>query len=108
MFFLYNTWQAYNSSDVDKKKGLIDKYKADGGIKNLAWVTTYVEKSKEQEINDTQVQKGYFFGPEILNMNGFQPGQFDAKTEHKVLQGILEDCYQTFGIDSTRLKRFLS
>ena len=52
---MYNTWQAYNSSDVDKKKGLIAKYKAEGGIKNLAWVTTYVEKSKEQEINEIQV-----------------------------------------------------
>ena len=55
LFFVYNTWQAYNSSDVDKKKGLIAKYKAEGGIKNLAWVTTYVEKSKEQEINEIQV-----------------------------------------------------
>lgn len=78
---------------------MIAKYKAEGGIKNLAWVTQYVEKSQDQEINDTLVKKGYFFGAEILTMNGFQSNQFDAKTEKKILEGLLEDCYKTFGID---------
>ena len=93
------TWQAYNSCDADKKKSLIVKYKTEGGIKNLVWVTSYVEKSKDQEITDTHVKKRYFYGSEILSMNGFQSNQLDQKTKAKVLEGLLEDYYNTFEID---------
>lgn len=78
---------------------MIAKYKAEGGIKNLAWVTSYVEKSKDQEITDTHIQKGFFYSGEILKMNGFDSNQFDTKTEAKVLEGLLEESYTTFGID---------
>lgn len=84
---------------MEKKRNLIAKYKAEGGIKNLAWVTTYVEKAKDLEITDNHVKKGFMLASEILKLNGFAPGQFDSKTEEKILQGLLKDCYQQFGID---------
>eukprot|EP00438_Fugacium_kawagutii_P005273 Skav234618 [mRNA] locus=scaffold835:38190:39028:+ [translate_table: standard] len=91
--------QAYNQCDPEEKRNLIAKYKAEGGTKNLAWVTTYVEKAKDQEINDNKVKKGLMLASEILKLNGIPLGHFDTKTEEKVLQGLLEDCYKQFGID---------
>ena len=63
--------QAYSDSDPEKKKSLIARYKAEGGIKNLAWVLTYQEESKDQEITDHEVKKGYMYASEILTLNGF-------------------------------------
>lgn len=78
---------------------MIAKYKAEGGIKNLAWVTSYVEKAKDQEINDNKVHKGYMLSSEILQLNGIPLGHFDTKTQEKILQGLLEESYKQFGID---------
>ena len=91
--------QAYNQCNPEKKKGLIAKYKAEGGIKNLAWVTNYVEKAKDLEVTETKITRGYFYASEILRMNGFQQGTLDQKTEQKVLEGLLADCYQEFQVD---------
>ena len=85
--------QAYSECDPAKKKGLIARYKAEGGIKNLAWVMTYQEESKDQEITDHEVKKGYMYA------NGFLANQFDGKTQEAVVKGLLQDCYQSFGID---------
>eukprot|EP00434_Breviolum_minutum_P021946 symbB.v1.2.019373.t1/scaffold1582.1/size178113/8 len=90
---------AYSDSDPDKKKSLIARYKAEGGIKNLAWVMTYQEESKDQEITDHEVKKGYMYASEILTLNGFVANQFDGKTQEAVVKGLLQDCYQSFGID---------
>ena len=91
--------QAYSDSDPEKKKSLIARYKAEGGIKNLAWVVTYQEESKDQEITDHEVKKGYMSASEILTLNGFVANQFDGKTQEAVVKGLLQDCYQSFGID---------
>ena len=91
--------QAYSESDPEKKKSLIARYKAEGGIKNLACVVTYQEESKDQEITDHEVKKGYMYASEILTLNGFVANQFDAKTQEAVVKGLLQDCYQSFGID---------
>ena len=91
--------QAYSDSGPEKKKSLIARYKAEGGIKNLAWVLTYQEESKDQEITDHEVKKGYMYASEILTLNGFLANQFDGKTQEAVVKGLLQDCYQSFGID---------
>ena len=65
----------------------------------MAWVVTYQEESKDQEITDHEVKKGYMFASEILTLNGFVANQFDGKTQEAVVKGLLQDCYQSFGID---------
>ena len=65
----------------------------------MAWVVTYQEESKDQEITDHEVKKGYMYASEILTLNGFVANQFDGKTQEAMVQGLLQDCYQSFGID---------
>ena len=65
----------------------------------MAWVVTYQEESKDQEITDHEVKKGYMYASEILTLNGFVANQFDGKTQEAVVKGLLQDCYQSFGID---------
>ena len=65
----------------------------------MAWVVTYQEESKDQEITDHEVKKGYMYASEISTLNGFVANQFDAKTQEAVVKGLLQDCYQSFGID---------
>ena len=65
----------------------------------MAWLVTYQEESKDQEITDHEVKKGYMYASEILTLNGFLANQFDGKTQEAVVKGLLQDCYQSFGID---------
>lgn len=88
--------------DADGKRSLIQKYKTEGGIKNLAWVCNYLETSKDEHVESSQVKKGFFYATEILKMNGFDSSSPDSKESKAILDGLLQDCYAEFNIDPTK------
>ena len=71
--FLFS-WEAYHAKTGKEKHELILKYQNEGGIKNLGWVSTYLESSEHVEKESAEFEKGYMTMHTILGHHGFKVG----------------------------------
>ena len=97
--------EAYHSQDSDGKHKLIVRYMDEGGIKNLAWVASYLESSEQQEQELCENKKGFMTRDEILGLNGFVVnGNLPEKRAEPVLQALLKKCWEANGLADAAAK----
>ncbi|CAE7602876.1 unnamed protein product [Symbiodinium natans] len=97
--------EAYHSQDSDGKHKLIARYMDEGGIKNLAWVASYIESSEQQEQELCENKKGFMTRDEILGLNGFVVnGNLPEKRAEPVLQALLKKCWEANGLADAAAK----
>ncbi|CAE7196813.1 unnamed protein product [Symbiodinium natans] len=93
--------QAYHESSSDGKHDLIAKYMKEGGIKSLAWVAGYVEKSKTREGEQVVCDKGWFTMLKIFEREGVVLN--DKKRQPVVLEAMRKANYQEHSVQYNNL-----
>ncbi|CAK9052811.1 unnamed protein product [Durusdinium trenchii] len=91
--------QAYNQMTMEDKKGLLERYKTEGGLKNLQWVNEYFETVTDTTEQKDVAESGWMTPGQIFTLNGFSWEQTEGKKRDKMLAALLKECWDECGID---------
>ena len=83
---------------IDEKKALLERYKSEGGLKNLQWVNEYLETVTDTAEKKDVVESGWTPG-QIFTLNGFSWEHTEEKKRNKMLEALLQECWDEYGMD---------
>ena len=84
---------------MEDKKGLLERYKTEGGLKNLQWVNEYFETVTETTEQKDVAESGWMTPGQIFTLNGLSWEQTEEKKRDKMLAALLKECWDECGID---------
>ena len=64
---------------MEDKKGLLERYKTEGGLKNLQWVNEYFETVTDTTEQKDVAESGWMTPGQIFTLNGFSWEQTEEK-----------------------------
>ena len=77
---------------MDEKKALLGRYKSEGGLKNLQWVSEYLETVTDTTEKKDVAESGWMTPGQISILNGFFWEQTEEKKRNKMLEALLQEC----------------
>ena len=84
---------------MEDKKGLLERYKTEGGLKNLQWVNEYFETVTDTTEQKDVAESGWMTPGQIFTLNGCSWEQTEEKKRDKMLAALLKECWDECGID---------